>query len=94
MKFRRRIERLEGVKCETLDPFVLQFDVLEAKSEVRVTGATVDLIPPKCISIIGPGPYGKASHLNRSEDETEVKFRERTRTEIMRIHGRLPKDWE
>ena len=94
MKFRRRLEKLEEVKCETLDPFVVQFHVHEPKSDVRITGANVELNSPKCISIIGAGPYGAAAHLNCSDDETEVDFEERTRAEIMRVHGRLPKGWE
>ena len=94
MKFKSRLDKLEGVKCETLDPFVVQFRVLEPKSDVRVTGANVELNPPKCISIIGAGPNGAGSQLNCRDDETEVDFEERTRAEILRVHGRLPKDWE
>ena len=94
MNLRKRIERLEGIKGKNHDPFVMLIGAFKTKSDAGPTGANVDQRSPKHIAIIGAGPFGNAVQLSCHEDETEYEFRVRTRSEIMRIHGRLPKNWD
>lgn len=39
------------------------------------------------------GPHGDAACVIRGDDEAEAAFMERAGAEVLRIHGRLPKNW-
>ena len=93
MKLQGRIEKLEAKRGGTIpEPLVILFRRVLAKGEVRVTGAE-PCEPAIRFAMIGAGQYGEAVTLRLLEGETKAAFLSRVEAESIRIHGRLPADW-
>ena len=94
MTLRSRIHKLETQRGGDFSPLVIVFRVDRAKGPVRVSGASVEVTDaPAGFAIIGAGPHGEAANLTLADGEAEAVFLSRVEAETVRIHGRLPIDW-
>lgn len=97
MNLDSRLGKLEATrKAKNLEPFVIIFSVAKAVGEIRVSngnGVTWETTPPR-FAILGAGPFGSGERVSCSEGKSEQAFRQRIREAFLRLHGRLPVDWQ
>ena len=93
MTLRARIGKLEGTRgADSPDPFVVLVQVIPAQADMRVTGAPLRDGPAR-FAMIGAGPFGPAENLTIGDGESESAFLSRVEATTLRIHGRLPANW-